>query len=73
MFFSSRVWLTYTLLLLLAIPWYWRFLPQSMTIVLGLPAWVASALAFSAAISFYTAWLLRRPWPGEVVAEPNDE
>jgi hypothetical protein len=44
-----------------------------MTIVLGLPAWVASALAFSAAISFYTAWLLRRPWAGEAVAEPNDE
>lgn len=73
MFVSSRVWLIYTLLLLLAIPWYWRFLPGAMTIVLGLPAWVCSALIFSASISIYTAWLLRKPWPGEPSAEAGDE
>jgi len=73
MFVSSRVWLIYSLLLCLAIPWYWRFLPSAMTIVLGVPAWVFSALFFSTVISLYTAWLLRQPWPGEATAEPDDE
>ena len=73
MFVSLRVWLIYTLLLLLAIPWYWPFLPGAMNIVMGVPAWVFSALLFSAAISLYTAWLLRQPWPGEAAAEAKDE
>ncbi|MBP85375.1 MAG: hypothetical protein CMJ64_01445 [Planctomycetaceae bacterium] len=73
MFVTSRVWLIYTLLLVMAIPWYWRFLPSAMTIVSGVPAWVFSSLLFSAAISAYTAWLLREPWPSETTAEASDE
>lgn len=65
MFVSWRIWLTYTLLLTLAIPWYWRFVPGAMTVVCGLPLWVFSSLVFSSVISAFTGWLLRERWPGE--------
>ncbi len=65
MYASPRVWLTYLSLLVLAIPWYWTFLPGATQLVFGVPAWVGSALLGSVLISCYTGWLLVRPWPDE--------
>jgi hypothetical protein len=62
---SPRVWLTYLLLLLLAVPWYWAFLPGATRLLFGMPLWVVSALAGSLCVSCYTGWLLRRTWPDE--------
>lgn len=69
MFDSPRVWGVYVVLLVLAVPWYWQYLPGSMTNVCGLPAWVFSSIFFSATISIYTACLLLPAWPGEVIGE----
>ncbi len=55
----------YVLLALVAIPWYWRWLPSADRIVFGVPLWVASALVGSAIVSCYTGWLLSHPWQGE--------
>jgi hypothetical protein len=51
------------LLLVLAVPWYW---PADSTLVwFGVPAWVCVAVLVSLAAAVLTAWLMRRPWPGE--------
>lgn len=58
--------LVYGLLLLLGVPWYWQFIPwASERLVLGLPCWVVVSVAGSACVSVHTAFILRRPWPGE--------
>ena len=62
-YLSAAVWLTYLVLLAVGIPWYWP--SDDTTIWLGMPAWVVVAVAASAAMSLFTAWLLRRRWPGE--------
>ncbi|MGR8918639.1 MAG: hypothetical protein ACU85V_03395 [Gammaproteobacteria bacterium] len=55
-------WL-YLLLLAAAVPWYWSdAVPR---LVLGVPAWVATAIGVSLGASVLTAVLLARPWPGE--------
>ena len=62
---SPRVWLIYLLLLILAVPWYWTWVPGATRLVWGFPLWVVSALAGSLVVSCYTGWLLARPWPEE--------
>lgn len=63
---SLRVWMAYVVLLAAAIPWYWRFMPVSLDLlVCGVPCWVASSVFFSALISAFTGYLLARPWPEE--------
>ena len=60
---SLKVWGGYAVLLLVAVPWYWP--ADDKTRWAGVPAWVVVALLGSVAVSLYTAWLLRRPWPSE--------
>ena len=49
-----------------AIPWYWRWFPElAEYLVVGLPAWFVVAVVGSLAISIYTAWNFRKPWPME--------
>ena len=62
-YLSLKVWGGYAVLLLAAVPWYWP--ADDETRWGGVPAWVVVALAGSVAVSLYTAWLLRRPWPSE--------
>ena len=62
---TLRIWLGYAFLALLAIPWYWHWIPGATAPVCGVPAWVASAVVGSALVSCYTAWLLSYPWTDE--------
>ena len=49
-----------------AIPWYWRWFPElAEYLVVGLPTWFVVAVVGSLAISIYTAWNFRKPWPME--------
>ena len=65
------VWAAYVALMVIGVPWYWP--PGDQTVVLGLPAWVAVAVAASAAASVLTAWLLRNAWPAEDESHENEE
>ena len=65
------IWLTYGFLLAIGIPWYWP--RDSQALFLGVPAWVAVSVGASVLISAFTAWLLRRPWPGETDRENKRE
>ena len=56
---------TYTLLFLVAIPWYWQYVPSAERLVLGFPLWVAVSLIGAFGIAVQTALVLRQPWPGE--------
>lgn len=60
-----RVWpvAAYFGLIAVGIPWYWP--SDNYVILFGAPGWVVIAIAVSFAASALTAWLLRRPWPGE--------
>ncbi len=62
-YLSLKVWGVYAVLLVAAVPWYWP--ADDETRWGGVPAWVVVALLGSVAVSLYTAWLLRRPWPSE--------
>ena len=73
---AGGVWRTvapYLVLMAIGVPWYWRVLPlDGTTLWLGMPAWVTLAVFASAATSIYTAWLLRKPWPGEDQADRKE-
>ena len=63
-------YVTFVILSLIAVPWYWQFFPQlAMTRWLGMPSWVVGSVAASLCVSLFTAWLLRRPWPAEVESQ----
>ena len=68
-FLTWRIWLTYGVLTILGIPWYWP--AESDTRLFGAPAWVVTALAASLAVSIFTAVLLRRDW-SEPLADTNE-
>ena len=70
-YLSRTVWLTYLILLLIVVPWYWRFFPgAAMRIWCGVPMWVAVSVVATAVVSVFTAWLLlTRRWPGEDEAD----
>lgn len=53
----------FALLFAIAIPWYWRFLPElAIRIVMGVPFWVLVSLIGSVAISSFTAWTFYSSW-----------
>lgn len=60
-----QIWLIYSLLACLSIPWYWRWIPEADEVLFSIPRWAVSALVGSALVSCYTAWLLSTPWPEE--------
>lgn len=66
---TLKIWLSYALLALLTIPWYWHWIPEATVLVCGVPAWVVSAIVGSALVSCYTAWLLSYCWPDELPGE----
>ena len=68
---TSRIWLSYAFLALVAIPWYWRWIPGATATAFGLPAWVLSAILGSTLVSCYTAWLLSYRWPDELPGEQD--
>ncbi|MCC7410174.1 MAG: hypothetical protein IT495_00865 [Gammaproteobacteria bacterium] len=55
--------LVYLALLAAGVPWYWP--DGDETLVLGIPAWVAMAIAVALVVAIFSAWLLSRRWPGE--------
>lgn len=58
--------LIYGALFAAAVPWYWQVWPATAnSLVLGMPLWVVTAILGSAAISLFTACLLRQRWPSE--------
>ena len=58
--------LVYFCLFAVSIPWYWQLAPAlGQHIMRGVPLWVVTSLMGSAAISAYTAWILRQPWGNE--------
>ncbi len=61
----------YGALMAIGVPWYWPQGDQAM--VLGLPVWVAVAVAASAAASVLTAWLLRNAWQAEDESSENED
>jgi len=62
----STIWpgFVYLVLLAIGIPWYWP--ADNLVIVFGMPGWVIVAIGVSFVASVFTAWLLRKPWPGEM-------
>ena len=66
-YLSRNIWLTYGALLLIAVPWYWRFMPGiAASVCCGMPFWVTVSIAASMMVSLYTGWLLMaHPWPSE--------
>jgi len=68
-YLSWRIWLTYFVLFAIAIPWYWP--REDETQWFGMPMWVVVAVVTSAAISGFTAWLLRRAWPEATESKPD--
>ena len=61
----SGYWISiiYIALLAVGIPWYWP--ANDTTVWFGVPAWVVIAIIVGALTSFFTLWLLLRPWPDE--------
>lgn len=60
---GTRIIAIYLALLFLGVPWYW---PETdTTTFMGVPAWVAVAIATSCVASLFTSWLLMRPWSTE--------
>jgi hypothetical protein len=59
----------YLLLLVAAVPWYYP--EDNHALIFGMPAWVVIAIVVSFAASCLTAFILHRPWPGEV--DPDGE
>lgn len=60
-YLSWRIWAVYTVLVAIAIPWYWP--AEDVRMLFGFPLWVVVSVAGSAAISCYTAWLFACRWP----------
>ena len=67
-FVTWPVWLTYTVLFAVAIPWYWPV--DDVRLFLGIPLWAAVSIGASVLVSVFTATLLIRYWP-EQPEEPG--
>lgn len=53
----------YVVLIAIGIPWWWP--KDDVTLILGMPGWVISAIVVSVIASIYSAFLLGRTWPQE--------
>ena len=61
-----RTALVYIMLFLVAIPWYWQWMPRVASLVVGgFPVWVLVSILGSAGVSFWTVATLAKPWPHE--------
>ena len=68
--------LTIVLLFLVAIPWWWQFVPQlGERVVFGAPVWFLSAVAGSVFTSIVTARFLQLAWDSleQSLEEVEDE
>jgi len=67
MYISWKVGAVYLVLLLIATPWYWGLLPESIPVIIvaGVPLWAFTAIVASFGLSVFTAILLMRAWPDE--------
>lgn len=66
MYKSWRIWSVYGLLVIIAIPWYWRWIPiPATTLCMGMPVWAFTSVVVSAVVSLYTSWLFSFRWPDE--------
>ena len=71
MHLTWRTWLVYVVLLLIAVPWYWQFMPHvAVRIVWGLPLWTLTAVLGSVLVSLFTAYLYLQP--GTWADEPSE-
>jgi len=64
-FLSWWIWVVYSILIVVGIPWYWP--AQYEGTLFGLPTWTLCSLAASFVASCFTAWLLMTRWPLESV------
>lgn len=56
----------YLALLMLAVPWYWSYLPVDPNFLfLGMPIWFNISVFASVFVSVITMWQLRKPWAHE--------
>ena len=55
--------LTYVLLFVVAVPWYWG--EGGSKPVLGMPLWAVVSIGVSFLISCLTAWAAFRTWPSD--------
>ncbi len=62
-FLHPWIWITFAILFLVSIPWYWA--PDSKAMFLGFPLWAVVSVFGSFLISCFTAWLFCRLWPDE--------
>jgi len=69
------LWAPYLLLLLVATPWYWQFLPEPLAVrtVMGMPLWAMVSVLASLAVSIYTAVLLMKRWPAELAEQEQPQ
>ena len=68
------IWLVYAVLFVLAVPWYWGFLPiEPDRVWWGMPPWAFTAVAVSFVTSCYTCALLMQRWPDEVDSDGEME
>ena len=54
---------TYVLLFVVAVPWYWG--EGGSKPVLGMPLWAVVSIGVSFLISCLTAWAALRTWPSD--------
>ena len=64
------IWLTYLVLFVIGIPWYWPMGDRAMWF--GVPAWVVVAVLTSVLLSVFTAWLILRRWPQDDKVESEE-
>mgnify|MGYP003657338924 CR=1 FL=1 len=60
-YLSPWIWITYGVLFVVAVPWYWT--EGYGEILFGFPVWAVVSVGASALISCFTAWLFLFYWP----------
>lgn len=62
--FPRWIWLVYSLLFGLSVPWYWPA-DAPLQLWFGLPHWVVLSLAATLAVAVFTAYVVHRMWPDQ--------
>ncbi len=65
------IWITYAVLLLLGVPWYWN--PGDTSLLFGMPGWVLVAILVSICVSALTSYLWFTQWREEESEGQSDE